>query len=267
MADKMVSVSRVIKATPEAIFDVLADPARHAEIDGSGMVQNIRGESERLALGSKFGMDMKMGPMPYRISNTVKEFEENRLIAWAHFGGHRWRYELEPVEVDGGAATEVTESFDWSTCNPGGRQGHRARRLPQEAPGRTWRRRSSASPPWSRADPRAPNHRRLLMTADAVHFYWRPGCGFCSMLRRGLDKAGIETVDHNIWDDPADAAVVRALRERQRDGADRRGRRRRHSSTLRPSRSAAICANHAPHLLPDDFEEPKPGLVGRLLGG
>jgi uncharacterized protein YndB with AHSA1/START domain len=118
MADKVVSVSRVIKASPEVIFDVLADPARHAEIDGSGMVQNIRGESSRLALGSKFGMDMKMGPLPYRITNTVKEFEENRLIAWAHFGGHRWRYELEPTTVDGAPATEVTESFDWSTCNP-----------------------------------------------------------------------------------------------------------------------------------------------------
>lgn len=118
MADKVVSVSRVIKATPEVIFDVLAVPARHVEIDGSGTVQSTRGESHRLALGSKFGMDMKMGPVPYRITNTVKEFEENRLIAWAHLGGHRWRYELEPMTVDGEPATEVTESFDWSTCNP-----------------------------------------------------------------------------------------------------------------------------------------------------
>jgi len=118
----VVSVSRVIKASPDVIFDVLADPARHVEIDGSGTVQTIRpdhpGESRRLELGSQFGMDMKMGPLPYRITNTVKEFEENRLIAWAHFGGHRWRYELEPTEVDGATATEVTESFDWSTCNP-----------------------------------------------------------------------------------------------------------------------------------------------------
>lgn len=111
MADRVVSVSRVIKASPEAIFDVLADPTRHSDIDGSGMVQNVRGESKRLAMGSKFGMDMKMGPVPYRISNTVKEFDENRRIAWAHFGKHRWRYELEPI--DGG--TKVTESFDWST--------------------------------------------------------------------------------------------------------------------------------------------------------
>ena len=30
------------------------------------------------------------------------------------------------------------------------------------------------------------------------------------MLRRGLDKRGIATVDHNIWDDPEAAAVVRS---------------------------------------------------------
>lgn len=112
MAERVVSVSRVIQASPEAIFEVVADPARHGEIDGSGMVQNVRGESKRLELGSTFGMDMKFGPLPYRISNKVVEFEEGRLIAWAHFGGHRWRYELEPV--DGG--TKVTESFDWSTA-------------------------------------------------------------------------------------------------------------------------------------------------------
>lgn len=112
MADRVVSVSRVIAASPEAIFDVLTDPARHGEIDGSGMVLRQRGESQRLVLGSKFGMDMKFaGVLPYRITNEVVEFDPNRLIAWQHFGKHRWRYELEPV--DGG--TKVTESFDWST--------------------------------------------------------------------------------------------------------------------------------------------------------
>ena len=32
--------------------------------------------------------------------------------AWAHLGGHRWRYLLEPA--DGG--TLVIEQFDWSTA-------------------------------------------------------------------------------------------------------------------------------------------------------
>lgn len=112
MSDQVVSVSRVISASPEAIFDVLTDPGRHAEIDGSGMVQKLHGESNRLELGSKFGMDMKMGFVPYRMTNTVVEFEPDRLIAWQHFFHHRWRYELEAV--DGG--TKVTENFDWSTA-------------------------------------------------------------------------------------------------------------------------------------------------------
>ena len=113
MAEQMVSVTREIDASPEAIFDLLADPARHGDIDGSGTVQDVRGGSQRLSLGSKFGMSMKFGPLPYRVSSTVVEFEENRLIAWAHFGKHRWRYDLEPL--DGGARTRVTETFDWST--------------------------------------------------------------------------------------------------------------------------------------------------------
>ena len=107
-----VSGSRVVNATPEQIFDLLTDPTRHGEIDGSGMVQQARGGSSRLEMGTKFGMDMKMGPLPYRITNTVVEFEENRLIAWQHFGKHRWRYELEPVE----GGTLVTETFDYSTA-------------------------------------------------------------------------------------------------------------------------------------------------------
>lgn len=111
MNARKTSASRRIAASPEAIFEVLADASKHALIDGSGMVQGVLKDPERLQLGSKFGMDMKMSFLPYRISSTVVEFEENRLIAWQHFGKHRWRYELEPID-DG---TLVTESFDWST--------------------------------------------------------------------------------------------------------------------------------------------------------
>lgn len=110
--DRSVSVSRLIAAPAEKIFDVLADPARHAEIDGSGTVRGAKDPAaERLKMGAKFGMKMKM-VVPYDMRSTVVEFEENRLIAWAHFGKHRWRYELEPVD-DG---IMVTETFDWSTA-------------------------------------------------------------------------------------------------------------------------------------------------------
>ena len=107
---QQVSVSRVIDAPAQKIFDILADPAMHPVIDGSDTVQKSHPSNpSRLSEGAKFGMNMRMG-LPYRIKNTVVEFEEGRRIAWRHFGRHRWRYELEPA--DGG--TKVTETFDYS---------------------------------------------------------------------------------------------------------------------------------------------------------
>ncbi len=109
--DRVVSAQRRIEAPAEAIFELLADPAAHARFDGSGTVVAARGDNpERLDLGARFGMDMKLG-LPYKISNEVVEFEEGRRIAWRHFGHHIWRYELEPVE----GGTLVTESFDWAS--------------------------------------------------------------------------------------------------------------------------------------------------------
>lgn len=107
---KVLSATKVVAASPQQIFDLLADPARHSEIDGSGSVVKPRpGGPERLALGARFGMDMKIG-VPYKITNEVVEFDEPNRIAWRHFGGHIWRYILEPT--DGG--TRVTEEFDWN---------------------------------------------------------------------------------------------------------------------------------------------------------
>lgn len=107
--ERIVSAKRFIPVEPQVIFDLLADPARHAEIDGSDMVQSARGSGDRLGPGATFGMNMKIFGIPYIIKNHVTAFEENRLIEWRHMGHHRWRYELEPVE----GGTIVTESFDW----------------------------------------------------------------------------------------------------------------------------------------------------------
>ncbi|MBC6448204.1 SRPBCC family protein [Actinokineospora xionganensis] len=116
MAPRQVSDTRVIDAPAAEIFELLADPAKHPLIDGSGTVLSARGTgSRRLKLGDKFGMDMKMGRQ-YKILNTVVEFEENRLIAWRHFYGHRWRWQLRDL---GDGRTEVTETFDWSTARIG----------------------------------------------------------------------------------------------------------------------------------------------------
>jgi uncharacterized protein YndB with AHSA1/START domain len=113
------TVERVIPAPPERIFDLLADPRRHRDIDGSGSVREAKDSPERLSLGATFGMSMKIG-LPYSMVSTVIEFEDNRRIAWQSAppsklgskisGGRIWRYELEPVE----GGTRVRESWDIS---------------------------------------------------------------------------------------------------------------------------------------------------------
>jgi uncharacterized protein YndB with AHSA1/START domain len=112
----VVTVERHIEAPPEAIFDLLVDPDRHRDIDGSGTVRDPKGQPQHLAMGTKFGMSMRMA-VPYSMVSTVIEYEQNRRLAWqttgpgalgARVGGRIWRYELEPV--DGG--TLVRESWD-----------------------------------------------------------------------------------------------------------------------------------------------------------
>ncbi len=104
----LISRERLIEAPAERIFEVLARPALHSVIDGSG---TVRGEQpngpERLSLGARFGMEMRIGA-PYRILNRVTEFEEGRRIAWRHFSAHVWRYTLEPR----GDSTLVREEWD-----------------------------------------------------------------------------------------------------------------------------------------------------------
>jgi hypothetical protein len=111
MSEQSVSEQRVITADAAVIFAVIADANRHREFDGSGSVKGTTSPTEPLTLGSKFSMKMRLG-VPYRITSTVTEFDENRLITWQHPGKHTWRYELEPVE----GGTLVTETFDWSTA-------------------------------------------------------------------------------------------------------------------------------------------------------
>ncbi|HZD75333.1 MAG TPA: glutaredoxin domain-containing protein [Actinomycetota bacterium] len=47
--------------------------------------------------------------------------------------------------------------------------------------------------------------------ASAVEVYWRPGCGFCLTLLRGLRRSGLPLHAVDIWQDPEAAARVRSL--------------------------------------------------------
>ena len=84
------------------------------------------------------------------------------------------------------------------------------------------------------------------------------------MLQRKLNKLGIERHEHNIWDDPADATVVRGYANGNEtvptvviDGV----------GLVNPSSRqllSYLSENH-PELLPADDDLPQPTAVGRLV--
>lgn len=108
---KTTSATGLVSATPAAVFDFIRRPANHAIISGDHSVRGVTTGPDVLGPESRFGMKMRRG-VPYRMTSRVVEFDEDRVIAWCHLGGHRWRWELEPAD-DG--RTMVTETFDGTT--------------------------------------------------------------------------------------------------------------------------------------------------------
>ena len=111
---RVVSATRVIAASPEKIFELIADPAQQPRWDGNdNLSQAAEGQRVRQA-GDVFRMTLTMGAVR---ENHVVEFEEARRIAWRpsepgkRQPGHLWRWELEP---SGDAGTRVTHTYDWT---------------------------------------------------------------------------------------------------------------------------------------------------------
>lgn len=99
---------------------------------------------------------------------------------------------------------------------------------------------------------------------DAVLVYRRPGCVWCHSLERSLDRLGVPYRALDIWDDPEAAAFVRSVA---------RGNETVPTVTIgdqtmvNPSgrQIASALRDEAPHLLPQGYEVPKPGLLERVL--
>ncbi|MFE9581846.1 SRPBCC family protein [Nocardia sp. NPDC006044] len=116
-----VEVSRLIPASPDAIFAVLTDPHGHVDIDASGMLLEAEGEPVTGA-GDRFLVHMDreaLGDFPlgkYDVEVVITEFTANQEIAWTVEGQirppvrHIYGYRLEPAE----GGTLVTSFYDWS---------------------------------------------------------------------------------------------------------------------------------------------------------
>ncbi len=133
MADDGVNATTVINAPAEAIFAVLADPAKHAAIDGTGWVREAHDSKPLTAAGQIFWVSMYHVNHPdgdYQTANRVQVFDPPHTIAWEPgydagdgtlaFGGWIWRYDLTPA---GPSTTTVTLSYDWSAV-PGSIREH-----------------------------------------------------------------------------------------------------------------------------------------------
>ena len=98
----------------------------------------------------------------------------------------------------------------------------------------------------------------------SIVVHWRPGCGFCSMLFRGLERHGVPHERVDIWADPEAAARVRAVA---------RGNETVPTvfvgevPLVNPSVHAVLtlAARVAPHAVPEGYEPPQPGRVSRWI--
>jgi len=97
-----------ISANPATIFALISNPHRHKDFDGSNTIKSNFSGPEKLSLGARFGMKMRLG-INYQVTNIVLEYKESELLGWRHFGRWIWRYELVDL---GNGKTRVTESFD-----------------------------------------------------------------------------------------------------------------------------------------------------------
>jgi hypothetical protein len=126
VTSEIISVTTAIKAPTETIFGILADPANHPAIDGTGWVREaLDAGGPVTGAGQTFRMAMYNQNHPdgnYEMVNRVRAFDPPHAISWEpgqavdgeenpRFGGWIWRYDLTAISQ---SETEVKLSYDWS---------------------------------------------------------------------------------------------------------------------------------------------------------
>jgi hypothetical protein len=115
-----ITVTRTIDAPADVLFDILGNPRRHQELDGSGFIRGVGEHPDRVQqVGDLFTMEMSGDHMggDYQTDNHVTGLVPNKLIAWktAPAGteppGWEWVWQLDPVDPD---RTGVSLTYDWS---------------------------------------------------------------------------------------------------------------------------------------------------------
>src|SRR5262249_18018542 len=119
--DRIVSVTRVIAANAQRIFDLIADPALQPSWDGNNNLASAAPGQRVHRVGDVFKTTLTNGAVR---ENHVVEFIEGSQIAWqpAEPGklppGHLWRWKLEEITT---SLTNVTHTYDWTALTDSAR--------------------------------------------------------------------------------------------------------------------------------------------------
>ncbi|MET4079891.1 hypothetical protein ABIB53_003084 [Janibacter sp. UYMM211] len=119
MSDQKITVQRTVDASAKDLFEVLTNPKRHTELDGSGFVRSDERSNRIQGVGDVFTMNMEGDHMggEYQTDNHVTAYAENTMVGWqtAPAGtdpkGWEWLWELDAQGPD---STLVSLTYDWS---------------------------------------------------------------------------------------------------------------------------------------------------------
>ncbi len=107
-----------IAVPPSEVFALLCDPAGHAAIDSTGMLQSAEGEPVT-TVGDTFLDREALGDLPmgrYDVTVVITALEPDTRVEWTISGTvqppieHRYGYTLAPER----RGTLVTSNHDWS---------------------------------------------------------------------------------------------------------------------------------------------------------
>lgn len=115
-----IAAETVIRASAADIYAFIADPSRHAELDGGGSVRQLAaGATTELTVGDTFTQKMFLG-IPYRMSPVVVRAQKNRAITWQlPAARHTWAWDIFD---NGNGTVTVRETWDATDARIGSRK-------------------------------------------------------------------------------------------------------------------------------------------------